>query len=58
MSLLIKGLKMPKDTSLAIVIGVNGDVFIPDAYYWDCELLKEAKAIELPDNIKTERDEE
>lgn len=50
MSILIKGLKMPeKGTSVVIAIEANGDVFIPDEY-WDCELLKGAKAVELPDH--------
>lgn len=50
MSILIKGLKMPKgDEALVIFINSNGTIDEPN-WQWDYTLIKGAKAIELSDH--------
>ena len=50
MSILIKGLNMPKgDKALIVVINSNGTVDRPN-WRWDCTLIKGAEAVELPDH--------
>ena len=50
MSVLIKGMKMPKgDKALVVVINSNGTVDRPN-WRWDCTLIKGAEAVELPDH--------
>ena len=47
MSILIKGLKMPKgDKSLVLVINSNGTIDRPNCQ-WDCTLIKGTEAVEL-----------
>ena len=50
MSILIKGLNMPKgDKALVVVINSNGTVDRPN-WQWDCTLIKGAEAVELRDH--------
>ena len=50
MSILLKGLKMPKgDKALVIVINSNGTVDRPN-WQWDYTLIKGAEAIPVPDH--------
>lgn len=50
MSILIKGLKMPKgDKALVVCINSNGTVDRPN-WQWDYTLIKGAEAVELPDH--------
>lgn len=50
MSVLIKGLKMPKgDEALVVCINSNGTVDEPN-WQWDYTLIRGAEAVELPDH--------
>ena len=50
MSILIKGLKMPKgDEALVIVINSNGVIEEPN-WQWDYTLINGAEAVEFPDH--------
>ena len=50
MSILIKGLQMPKgDKTLVVCINSNGTVDRPN-WQWDCTLIKGAEAVELFDH--------
>ena len=50
MSILIKGLTMPRgDKALVIVINSNGTIDRPN-WQWDCTLIRGAEAISIPEH--------
>lgn len=50
MSILLKGLSMPRgDKALVIVINSNGTIDKPN-WQWDCTLIRGAEAISIPEH--------